>query len=130
MKQESVDNDTLESITKEKDALDQSMALNRVVLAMLDSKRKEDFWLRLVLIISILINLAIVGIFVWYENQWEYTTTTTTTVTQDTGEGSGNNVYQAGENADYIQGGSEGVESDGKANNNNYTDNYKDKSIE
>lgn len=31
-------------------------------------------------------------------------TTTTTTITQDTGEGSGNNVYQAGENAVYEEG--------------------------
>lgn len=33
--------------------------------------------------------------------------TTTTTVTQDTGEGEGNNVYQAGEYASYEQGGVE-----------------------
>lgn len=32
---------------------------------------------------------------------------TTTTVTQDTGEGSGNNVYQAGEYAEYAEGDSE-----------------------
>lgn len=32
---------------------------------------------------------------------------TTTTVTQDTGEGSGNNVYQAGEYAEYAEGNSE-----------------------
>ena len=37
----------------------------------------------------------------------ETTTTTeeTTTVTQDTGEGSGNNVFQAGENSQYTQNG-------------------------
>lgn len=33
--------------------------------------------------------------------------TTTTTVTQDTGEGEGNNVYQAGEYATYEEGGIE-----------------------
>lgn len=33
------------------------------------------------------------------------TTTETTTVTQDTGDGSGNNVYQAGEYATYDEGG-------------------------
>lgn len=32
------------------------------------------------------------------------TTTNETTITQDTGEGSGNNVYQAGENATYSEG--------------------------
>lgn len=35
----------------------------------------------------------------------ETTTTTTTTVEQDTGEGSGNNVFQAGENSNYTQNG-------------------------
>ena len=35
----------------------------------------------------------------------ETTTTTTTTVEQDTGEGSGNNVFQAGENSSYTQNG-------------------------
>lgn len=35
----------------------------------------------------------------------ETTTTTTTTVEQDTGEGSGNNVFQAGENSSYEQNG-------------------------
>ena len=33
------------------------------------------------------------------------TTTTTTSVEQDTGEGSGNNIYQAGENSSYTQNG-------------------------
>lgn len=35
----------------------------------------------------------------------ETTTTTTTTVEQDTGEGSGNNVFQAGDNSNYTQNG-------------------------
>lgn len=35
----------------------------------------------------------------------ETTTTTTTTVEQDTGEGSGNNVFQSGENSSYTQNG-------------------------
>lgn len=104
----------LDALRKEKDALDQSVALNRIVMTMLESKRREDFWLRVILIISLLANIAIAGIFTWYESGW---TTTTTTVTQDTGEGSGNNVYQAGENANYIQGNSEEVTPNGKANN-------------
>lgn len=104
----------LDALRKEKDALDQSVALNRIVMTMLESKRREDFWLRIILIISLLVNIAIAGIFAWYESGW---TTTTTTVTQDTGEGSGNNVYQAGENANYIQGNSEEVTPNGEANN-------------
>lgn len=81
----------LDALRKEEDALDQSVALNRIVMTMLESKRREDFWLRIVLIISLLVNIVIAGIFTWYESQWT-TTTTTTTVTQDTGEGTGNNV--------------------------------------
>lgn len=109
----------LGALRKEKDALDQSVALNRIVMTMLESKRREDFWLRIILIISLLANIAIAGIFTWYESGWT-TTATTTTVTQDTGEGSGNNVYQAGENADYIQGNSEEVTPNGETNSDNY----------
>lgn len=109
----------LDALRKEGDALDQSVALNRIVMTMLESKRREDFWLRIILIISLLANIAITGIFTWYESGWT-TTATTTTVTQDTGEGSGNNVYQAGENADYIQGNSEEVTPNGETNSDNY----------
>ena len=105
----------LDALRKEEDALDQSVALNRIVMTMLESKRREDFWLRIILIISLLVNIAIAGIFTWYESGW---TTTTTTVTQDTGEGSGNNVYQFGKNASYTQGDSEEVKPDGQANDN------------
>jgi hypothetical protein len=110
----------LNSIRKEEDALDQSIALNRVVMTLLENKKREDFWLRIVLIISLLANIAIAGIFTAYESQWT-TTTTTTTITQDTGEGTGNNVYQSGENATYTQGDhlEEGL-TDGTADNNNY----------
>ena len=56
----------LDTLRKEKDALDQSVALNRIVMTMLESKRREDFWLRIILIISLLANIAIAGIFTWY----------------------------------------------------------------
>lgn len=107
---------------KEKEALDQSVALNRIVLNMLESKRKEDLWLKIVLIISILANIAISCIFITYENQFTTEkTVTTTTVTQDTGEGEGNNVYQSGEHANYVQGNTEEVTPYGEANDqNNY----------
>ena len=89
---------------KEQEALDQSLALNHIVLDMLESKKREDLWLRVILIISILANILISCIFLGYESQFTTeTTTTTTTVSQDTGEGNGNNVYQSGENAQYSQ---------------------------
>lgn len=46
----------LDALRKEEDALDQSVALNRIVMTMLESKRREDFWLRVILIISIRVN--------------------------------------------------------------------------
>lgn len=35
-----------------------------------------------IIVLSILMNLAIVGVFLWRESQWEYTSTTTTTTEQ------------------------------------------------
>lgn len=120
----------LDALRKEEDALDQSVALNRIVMTMLESKRREDFWLRIILIISLLVNIVIAGIFVVYESQWQYTETTTTTVTQDTGEGSGNSVYQAGENANYIQGNSEEVTSNGETNSDNHQNGDQDTGLQ
>lgn len=120
----------LETMRVEKDALDQSLALNRIVMTMLESKKREDFWLRIILIISILANIAIAGIFTLYESQWQYTDTVNTTVTQDTGEGSGNNVYQAGENAVYTQGNSQEVTPNGETNSNNHENGNQDTEIE
>lgn len=114
--------DELESLRESEDALDQSIALNRIVMTMLESKRREDTWLRILLIISLLVNVVISCIFITYESQ--FTTTTTTeeiTIQQDTGEGSGNNVYQGGEYAQYIQG--EGVTPNGEANSANSENN-------
>lgn len=120
----------LDALRKEEDALDQSVALNRIVMTMLESKRREGFWLRIILIISLLVNIVIAGIFVVYESQWQYTETTTTTVTQDTGEGSGSNVYQAGENANYIQGNSEEVTSNGETNSDNHQNGDQDTGLQ
>lgn len=126
--------DELESLRESEDALDQSIALNRIVMTMLESKRREDTWLRILLIISLLVNVVISCIFITYESQ--FTTTTTTeeiTIQQDTGEGSGNNVYQGGEYAQYIQG--EGVTPNGEANsansenNSNTNTQYRDQDI-
>ena len=105
----------LDTFKSQEDALDQSVALNHIVMTMLESKRREDFWLRIILIISLLVNVVIAGIFIAYESQFTTTTTTTTTVDQESGEG-GNNIYQAGEHAKYVEEMYEGVTSDGKAN--------------
>ncbi len=117
----------LDTIRSEDDALDQSIALNRIVMTMLESKRREDLWLRIILIISILVNIVICIVFVQYEKHMTTTETVTTTIEQDTGEGSGNNVFQSGESAKYIQGGSEEV-TYGEANSN--SDKNKDQNVQ
>lgn len=92
------------------DVLNESLALNHVVIALLVDRRKENLRLWIALVISILINLLIVVGFLYYNSLFEYDTTTTTTtetttVTQDQDSG-GSNIYQAGEYATLNQGGS------------------------
>lgn len=88
-------------------ALEESQALNQIVLDLLTQKKKEHLRLWVVILALIFVNLLEVGIFIWYESHMETntTTTTTTTVEQDTSDGNGNNVYQAGEYASYNEGG-------------------------
>lgn len=92
----------LNQLRGETGALDQSIALNKITMKLLHDRAADCKRLWIALVISILVNLALVGGFLWYESEWAYTTETTT-ITQDTGEGTGNNVYQAGENATYKQ---------------------------
>lgn len=116
-------NEQLRQIKGESDALDQSLGLNRILLTLIDNQRRTHKWLCILLIISLLCNVAICCIFVAYESQFT-TTTETITITQDTGEGEGNNVYQSGSDAQYIQGDSSGeVTTDGTTDNNYYSEN-------
>lgn len=85
---------------------EESTALNKITLDLLEQKKKENFRLWIVILALILVNLVEVGLFFWYESQFEVTdtaTTETTTVDQEAEEG--NNVYQAGEHAQYNEGG-------------------------
>ena len=109
----------LNTLTNEEDALDQSVALNRIVLNILDQNRKSNILTKVILLISILVNVAISCIFISYESK--FTTekaTNTTTVIQDTEDGTGNNVYQAGEYAEYSQNEFIGESEDGETNSN------------
>ena len=117
MPKESI-NDQLRDLKKDPDALDQSIGLNRILLTLIDGQKKTQRWLCILLVLSILSNVAICTIFVAYESQFT-TTTETITITQDTGEGEGNNVYQSGESAQYVQGNSEEVTADGETDNHN-----------
>lgn len=67
----------------EKDALDQYSALTHIVLDMLESKKRECKLFFIALIFSLIVNVIIVGGFLWYESQWGYTDTVTTTTEQE-----------------------------------------------
>lgn len=111
-------NEELRNVKREEDALDQSIGLNRILLTLIETQKKAQRWLCILLVISLLCNVAICSIFIMYESQFT-TTTETITIEQDTGEGPGNNVYQSGESAQYIQ---EGVTEDGETKDNYYSD--------
>ena len=94
----------MEETNKDGESIEELSALNRIALKLLEDRKKEAHRLWVALIVSILINAFLVTAFLYYESQFTTTVTTeTTTVTQDTGEGEGNNVYQAGESATYNQ---------------------------
>jgi len=95
--------DQISKLKEEEDALDQSIALNKIVMNLLKTKAQENKRLWIALVISILVNLAIVGGFLWYESQWEYFTETTTEVTQDT-TGEGSNLLQVGDGSRMVFG--------------------------
>lgn len=84
-----VDEKDLRELKGEQGALNQSIALNKITMKLLHDRAADCKRLWIALVISILVNLFIVGSFLWYESQWDYTTNTTetTTVTQDTGGG-------------------------------------------
>lgn len=101
------------TIRTEADALDQSIALNRIVMAMLQHQKKGFKYVFVALIISLLANLFIVGGFLYYNSLYNYTTTTTTVTELDqevTGENSKiNNVQgdQYNDNATHNEGASD-----------------------
>lgn len=67
--------DYIEEMENEGEALNQSLALNKVIINLLKQQRETNKRMFIALIVSILVNLAIVGGFLWYESQWEYTET-------------------------------------------------------
>lgn len=111
-------NDGLRELKKTPDALEQSVGLNRILLTLIDNLKRTQRWTCVLLVLSILCNVAICAIFVAYESQFT-TVTETITIDQDSGEGSGNNVYQSGENAQYVQ---EGVTDNGPTEDYNRED--------
>ena len=94
---ENRDKDFTEQETKA--ALDESIALNRLVVDLLGQKKRDTLGLWIVILVLILANLVEAMLFVWYESQFETVNTTTTTTTTenniDQSADEGNNVYQA-----------------------------------
>ena len=87
---------------EKENALNESLAMTKLTIDLLNQKKKDSLRLWIVIIIMIIVNLVEAGLFVWYELQYEdVSTVTTTTTTEDIDQNaeSGNNVYQAGENA-------------------------------
>lgn len=85
---------------------------------LLKTKAQENKRLWIALVISILVNLAIVGGFLWYESQWDYFAETTTDVVQDT-RGEGSNLLQVGDSSRMVFG-LEEEESNGEAISEDY----------
>ncbi len=94
-------------------SMDQSIALNKITLQLLKDRAEDCKRLWVALVISILVNLAIVGFFLIRESQWEYETTTaettTTEITQEV-EGEGAEIHniagnQYNDNATHNDGG-------------------------
>lgn len=63
----------IEEMENEGEALNQSLALNKAIINLLKQQRETNKRMFIALIVSILVNLAIVGGFLWYESQWGYT---------------------------------------------------------
>lgn len=88
--------------------LEQALALNKLFIDMLEKEQQDRKKTRRISIICASICLICLLIFsgvlvALSAGVVIETTTTETTITQDSGEGDGNNVYQAGEYATYSE---------------------------
>lgn len=75
-----------------KNELDQALAVIQVYRDLLKNKKQDYRAIFIALIVSLLVNLAIVVTFLWYESSWNYTDTTTTTTEQYVDGDNGNIV--------------------------------------
>lgn len=111
--------DKFENLRRANDgaSLDESRALNKMLIDALDQERADRRKTRRVsmicttiCLVAILLFAGLVGVVasgVEITRTTDTITRTTDTITQDTGEGSGDAVYQAGENARFYAGGAE-----------------------
>lgn len=69
---------------EKENALNESLAMTKLTIDLLNQKKKDSLRLWIVIIIMIIVNLVEAGLFVWYELQYEdVSTVTTTTTTED-----------------------------------------------
>ena len=91
------------------DELKQSLAVIEICKDLLEHKKRDTKILFIALVISLCMNLAIVGAFLWYESGWEYTDTVTTT-TEQTVDGDSGSIVNGDQYSDKSQNKSGGDE--------------------
>ena len=82
----------MQGYSKKSDELNQSFAVIEICKDLLEHKKRDTRILFVSLIISLCMNFAIVGAFLWYESGWEYSDTVTTTTEQVVDRDSGSTI--------------------------------------
>ena len=82
----------MQDYSKKSDELNQSFAVIEICKDLLEHKKRDTRILFVSLIISLCMNFAIVGAFLWYESGWEYPDTVTTTTEQVVDRDSGSTI--------------------------------------
>lgn len=82
----------MQGYSKKSDELGQSFAVIEICKDLLEHKKRDTKILFVSLIISLCMNFAIVGAFLWYESGWEYSDTVTTTTEQVVDRDSGSTI--------------------------------------
>ena len=82
----------MQGYSKKSDELSQSFAVIEICKDLLEHKKRDTKILFVSLIISLCMNLAIVGAFLWYESRGEYSDTVTTTTEQVVDRDSGSTI--------------------------------------
>ena len=100
----------LNEIQNEEDALDQSIALNRITLALLESQKESNKRMFKIIIALIAAFVIMFGAFLYYESQWENvedvaeTITTTQEVSGESAEINNVNGDQYNDNSTHNEG--------------------------
>ena len=66
-----LDDVPINELTKEGDALDQSIALNRITLSLLQSQKESNKRMFKIIIALIIAFVVMFGAFLYYASQWE-----------------------------------------------------------